>query len=134
MKEENPNYLHSQLITYIGNKRSLLPFIEEGVKIVKSELKKDKLSTFDGFAGSGIVSRFLKQHSSSVTVNDLEKYACLISQCYLSNVDEELEKKLTDLHKAVCDEVEKRLNDFCLKMKEFLDLCMNFMHQNLKKI
>ena len=41
MKEENPNYLHSQLITYIGNKRSLLPFIEEGVNIVKSELKKD---------------------------------------------------------------------------------------------
>lgn len=115
MKEENPNYLHSQLITYIGNKRSLLPFIEEGVKIVKSELKKDKLSTFDGFAGSGIVSRFLKQHSSSVTVNDLEKYACLISQCYLSNVDEELETKLTDLHKAVCDEVEKRLNDFLFK-------------------
>ena len=115
MKEENPNYLHSQLITYIGNKRSLLPFIEEGVKIVKSELKKDNLSTFDGFAGSGIVSRFLKQHSSSVTVNDLEKYACLISQCYLSNVDEELTKKLTDLHKAVCEEVEKRLNDFLSK-------------------
>ena len=39
--KENSDYLQSQLITYIGNKRSLLPFIEEGVKIVKSELKKD---------------------------------------------------------------------------------------------
>jgi len=110
--KENSDYLQSQLITYIGNKRSLLPFIEEGVKIVKSELKKDKLSTFDGFAGSGIVARFLKQHSSSITVNDLENYACLISECYLSNVDEELSKKLTDLHKLVCEEVDLRVADF----------------------
>lgn len=110
--KENSDYLHSQLITYIGNKRSLLPFIEEGVKIVKSELKKEKLSTFDGFAGSGIVSRFLKQHSSSVTVNDLENYACLISECYLSNVSKELLGELKDFHAQVCAEVDARLNAF----------------------
>ena len=35
---ENPEYLTSQLITYIGNKRALLDFIGEGVGIVQKEL------------------------------------------------------------------------------------------------
>jgi adenine-specific DNA-methyltransferase len=85
---ENPLYLSSQLITYIGNKRKLLSFIENPLMEVKRELGKDKLITMDGFAGSGVVSRFFKKHSSHLYTNDLEDYAETINKCYLSNISE----------------------------------------------
>ena len=82
---ENPQYLTEQLITYIGNKRSLLPFIKQGIEFVQKDLNKDLLHCFDVFSGSGIVSRFLKSFAASVTTNDLETYARIISSCYLAN-------------------------------------------------
>ena len=82
---ENEKYLTEQLITYIGNKRSLLDFIGKGIKIVKDDLGKDKLVSFDGFAGSGVVSRYLKQHSSHLISNDFEEYSYIINQSYLTN-------------------------------------------------
>ena len=82
---ENPKYLTDQIITYIGNKRSLLPFISEAVKSVKKELSKEKISILDMFAGSGIVSRMIKSHSSILMSNDLETYSRVSSECYLSN-------------------------------------------------
>ena len=86
--KENEKYLSEQLITYIGNKRSLLNFIGQGVDIVKKDLNKDKLITFDGFAGSGVVSRYLKQHSSYLISNDFEEYSYVINKTYLCNKDE----------------------------------------------
>ena len=68
---ENPDFLQSQLITYIGNKRALLDFIGTAVGEVQQRLGKSKLSCLDVFAGSGIVSRYLKQFASAITVNDL---------------------------------------------------------------
>ena len=59
--EENNRYLKEQLITYLGNKRSLLTFIDSKIAIVKDELGKEKISIFDGFAGSGVVARYMKQ-------------------------------------------------------------------------
>ena len=88
----NNNYLTSQLITYIGNKRKLLSFIDETIVDIKSKLRsekshlcKDKLDIFDGFSGSGCVSRLLKSHASHLIVNDLEGYCQTLSQCYLAN-------------------------------------------------
>ncbi len=102
---ENPEFLQSQLITYIGNKRALLDFIGDGVKIVQSRLGKEKLNCLDVFAGSGIVSRYLKQFASSVTVNDLENYSCIINRCYLANkssVDfDRLHQLYTDVVKSI---------------------------------
>ncbi|MDP2173660.1 MAG: DNA adenine methylase [Candidatus Cloacimonadaceae bacterium] len=83
--EENPLYLSTQLLTYIGNKRSLLGFIGQGVAMVQNRLNKKKLRTFDVFSGSGIVARFLKQFSSMMYVSDLEKYSYVINECYLTN-------------------------------------------------
>ncbi|MCQ2590155.1 MAG: DNA adenine methylase [Treponema sp.] len=94
--QEQNNYLQSQLITYIGNKRALLEFIGQGVQIVQKKLGKEKLDCLDIFAGSGIVSRYLKQFSSSITTNDLETYSCIINRCYLANLTE---NELKDLHK-----------------------------------
>ena len=85
---EKKEFLTQQLITYIGNKRALLDFIGDRVKIVQKKTGKNKLKLFDVFSGSGIVARYLKQFSDILIVNDLEKYSTVINQCYLSNENE----------------------------------------------
>lgn len=84
-KTENEKYLSEQLITYLGNKRKLLDFIESAVVDIKKELGKDKLVLLDGFAGSGVVSRSFKKHAKKVISNDLENYSYIIGKCYLTN-------------------------------------------------
>ncbi len=82
---EDPDYLSRQLITYIGNKRALLGQIGSAVERVKRRLGKPRLHVFDAFSGSGVVSRFLKAHSSLLISNDIEDYAAVIGRCYLRN-------------------------------------------------
>ncbi len=86
--QENPEYLTQQLITYIGNKRSLLPFLGKAVEKTRARLGGRKIAAFDAFSGSGVVSRFLKRHCSYLAANDLEPYASLINRCYLANASE----------------------------------------------
>ena len=85
---ETEAFLTSQIITYIGNKRALLGFIEAALEEVRKELHTDKLEIVDLFAGSGIVSRYFKQHARRLIVNDLEKYSYVINGCYLANKSE----------------------------------------------
>jgi adenine-specific DNA-methyltransferase len=85
---ESEDFLTKQIITYIGNKRSLMDFITKGIQIVQKRLQKDKLDIFDVFTGSGIVARHCKQFSRLLIVNDLEKYAAVTGECYLSNKNE----------------------------------------------
>lgn len=84
-QNENPLYLSSQLLTYLGNKRALLDFIDNGVQKAAQRLGKRRLRIFDAFSGSGIVSRFFKRSASSLVCNDLEAYSEVINRCYLSN-------------------------------------------------
>ncbi len=96
---DNPEYLSRQLITYIGNKRSLISQINNAIEIVKARIGKNRLRTFDVFSGSGVVSRLLKAHSSRIVSNDLENYAEIIGRCYLANrseVDVNLLRKIID--------------------------------------
>ncbi|MCR5705404.1 MAG: DNA adenine methylase [Acholeplasmatales bacterium] len=85
---ERKEFLTEQIITYLGNKRSLLTFIDNAIKVVLKEIGSKKINTFDVFAGSGIVSRYLKQYSNILYTNDLEDYSYTINKCYLSNEDE----------------------------------------------
>jgi len=85
---ENVAYLESDLITYLGNKRSLLPFIGNAVELVKEQVGKDRLSFLDLFAGSGVVSRFMKIHAETIVCNDYEDYASVVNSCYLTNKSE----------------------------------------------
>jgi adenine-specific DNA-methyltransferase len=73
------------LITYIGNKRALLGFIGDNIRIAAEKITKKKLRVFDVFSGSVIVARYCKQFSSHLIVNDFEPYEETISYCYLSN-------------------------------------------------
>lgn len=105
---ENADYLSRQLITCIGNKRALLGHIGRAVEQVKRRLGKARLCVFDAFAGSGIVSRFLKAHCSLLISNDIEDYATVTSRCYLRNrstVDlAALTQIVTDLNARVLTE------------------------------
>jgi adenine-specific DNA-methyltransferase len=85
---ENPAFLQEQIITYIGNKRSLLPFIGESVRRVQRTTGLKRLRVLDLFSGTGIVARYLKQFSEALFVNDLETYSRVTNECYLSNASE----------------------------------------------
>lgn len=106
-KSNNERYLSEQIITYLGNKRSLLNFIGEAVNIVQSELGYNDISTLDLFSGSGIVARYFKTFSSRVYANDLEGYSNRINNCYLINKDEYDEDVLKKYFNYVQDEIKK---------------------------
>ena len=81
---KNP-FFTSQLITYIGNKRRLLPFLYKGFYKIRQKLGKRKLVVLDGFAGSGASARLLKAFASELHVNDFEDYAETLNKTYLAN-------------------------------------------------
>ncbi|HPS44635.1 MAG TPA: DNA adenine methylase [Treponemataceae bacterium] len=100
-RPENPAYLSEQLITYLGNKRTLLGFIGEGLDLVRARLGKRKLDSFDAFSGSGIVSRYLKRYSRTLYANDLERYAGTINRCYLTNREDFPEREFLECFREI---------------------------------
>jgi adenine-specific DNA-methyltransferase len=69
-------YVYSQLIPYIGNKRKLLPLIAQG--IVQTGCRR---GTFvDLFSGSSVVARLAKTMGLRVVANDWEPYAYEIAR------------------------------------------------------
>lgn len=82
---ENTDFLTTQIITYLGNKRSLIKNIEEEIRTISESLGKRKMVCADIFSGSGIVARMMKHYSSHLVANDLELYSAVINSCYLSN-------------------------------------------------
>ena len=123
---ENPAFLTTQLITYLGNKRSLIGYIENEVKQIAELLHKDKLVCADLFSGSGVVARLLKGYSSKLFVNDLENYSAVINSCYLSN------KK--DYPAKLCDEYRKKILELAQQKKIPGNISKNYAPKNDKKI
>ena len=78
-------FLTSHLITYLGNKRSLLPFIDSAITEIREFLGIENPVMFDGFSGSGSVARLFKHYASKLYVNDMESYSTTLNTCYLSN-------------------------------------------------
>ena len=104
--KEDPGFLSQQLITYIGNKRALLPLIERGVRAVIQRIGRKKLRIFDAFSGSGVVSRFFKQYSSELYSNDLELYSNILNTCYLSNHNSVSQETLVQQHATLRHHIE----------------------------
>ncbi|THB67275.1 MAG: DNA methyltransferase, partial [Spirochaetaceae bacterium] len=88
------NYLQDQLIAYIGNKRTLLPFLES-LFLQYSGHSKD-ISFYDPFAGAGAVSRLAKSMGFSVHSNDWEYYSYVINQCFVGVNGSELDSMFAD--------------------------------------
>jgi len=99
---KNP-YFSSHLITYIGNKRRLLPFLHKSFLKVREKIGTRKLVILDGFVGSGATARLLKSFACELHVNDLEDYSETINRAYLANRTkinlDELEKNINWLNK-----------------------------------
>ncbi|MGN6705831.1 MAG: DNA adenine methylase [Rhodanobacter sp.] len=89
---ESDDFLRSQLITYIGNKRSLLPFIDTGIRLAKAKLGKSRIDFLDLFSGSGVVARMARQHARVLYCNDLELYSHVVNSCYQAN-EKSVDKK-----------------------------------------
>lgn len=106
--EENPGFLENQLITYLGNKRRLLGFIERGIELIIERTGKEKLDIFDAFSGSGVVARFLKRWAARLIVNDLEVYSEIINRCYLANPSEIPMHQLKDVYRELIHTLENR--------------------------
>lgn len=96
-KQNNNNFLENNIITYLGNKRTQLGFINN---ILTSVISTDKdlnnkeaneVSVFDIFSGSGVVTRSFKQQGYSVLSNDLEKYSTVINEVMSGTNKSELE-------------------------------------------
>ncbi len=96
MQDLNSPYFTKQLITYIGNKRKLLPFIDSVVSNIFESNNFKKMKILDGFAGSGAVSRLLKNYSSELHINDLEHYSFIVNKAFLLNKSEIVEETLNN--------------------------------------
>lgn len=76
------DYLKDQIITYIGNKRKILPFIECSL----NQIGLKDYTFLDLFSGSGIVSRLAKVHGAKkIIANDLEYYSVILNDVFLRN-------------------------------------------------
>lgn len=79
-------YLNHQVLTYLGNKRKLLPMIGQALDEIEKTTKIETAS--DLFAGSGVVGRFLKFKGYDTISNDFEPYSKVVNEAYLANTDE----------------------------------------------
>ena len=76
------DYLKDQIITYLGNKRKILPFIERSL----NQIGIKDYTFLDLFSGSGIVSRLAKVHGAKkIIANDLEYYSMVLNSVFLRN-------------------------------------------------
>ncbi len=121
-KKENKDFLTTQIITYLGNKRSLLGNIEKEVIEIENKIGSKKLVCADIFSGSGIVARMLKKHSSKLIVNDLENYSSLINSCYLINKN--------DYPSEICAEFRKEIERKCEEKKYTGIISKNYAPQD----
>lgn len=82
-------YLTRHLIAYIGNKRRLLPLINEALDLV-SPSGKELIRFFDGFCGSGSVSRLARIKGMQVWANDWEDYSRVLNSAALLETTDSL--------------------------------------------
>ena len=87
-------FLKKQIISYLGNKRKLIPFIDEAInEIIRNDVrlanKQTETITFlDAFSGSGVVSRLSRLKGFKTISNDLELYANITAYAQSFNPDE----------------------------------------------
>lgn len=103
-------FLTAQLITCLGNKRALTPFLLSAADRVRTALGRDYLAAGDLFSGSGAAARALKTRASLMVVNDLERYAEVLSRCYLSNACDRDENALEADYRALLRRMEQGLD------------------------
>jgi adenine-specific DNA-methyltransferase len=94
------DFVLQPMITYIGNKRKLVPWIMEVVEDIRAEFGRP-LRVFDGFAGSGVVSRALMPFCSELYTNDLEHYSHILLLCFLETQTEEQKVRINKCYEEM---------------------------------
>lgn len=90
------DFVYQPMLSYLGNKRKLLPYIEKYISTIRPN------SALDGFCGSGVVSRLFKNYTNNLFVNDLEPYSIAIQKTYLASLDSKgLQEFIENLNKQV---------------------------------
>ena len=92
------DYIHQPMITYLGNKRKLVHWIQEIIQSLPHT------RVLDAFAGSGVVSRALRLICSELHSNDAEYYSYLLLRCYLETPTEEQQQRIA-VHSRVMEEL-----------------------------
>lgn len=96
MPRNQDNFIYNQLIPYIGNKRRLVPLIEQAIH--KTRIESGVF--FDVFSGSGVISRLAKVMGYKVISNDWEPYSYTINHAYIKQNQPPAFKKLGGMQKA----------------------------------
>jgi adenine-specific DNA-methyltransferase len=90
-------------LNYIGSKKSLLDFIDSVISKINKDINIEtrNIKFFDGFAGTGVVSKYFnRKYGYKTYSNDLEYYSYLISYSNLKvEYTIKLEKIIEDLNK-----------------------------------
>lgn len=106
------DYLTTQIITYMGNKRKLLYKIEEIIRDVEAREGGRKLTIGDGFSGSGIVSRLFKLHAQTLFTNDISDYSETLNRCYLTNINPEEEETIKQYIKIANEHADNKTKKY----------------------
>lgn len=108
--EQIPTYASTQLIAYIGNKRSLLPFLRS---VFLEETERAGIDTrtrfLDPFAGTGAVSRLARSLGWKVSANDAEEYSSIVVEAWTGVSADDLYKLFR--REGGCSAVFNALND-----------------------
>ena len=102
-------YLTKQIITYMGNKRKLLPALDNVFSSIETQLGR-KLRMGDGFSGSGIVSRLMTLYASEIYTNDLAGYSETLNKCFLKHKTKKERNELETYINAANDYVDNPSN------------------------
>jgi len=87
--KEISEYVESNLIAYIGNKRRLIHLIRSALE--KLNLNEKRTNTFyDPFSGTGVISRLAKAHGFKVVANDWEYYSQIINRLFIETDKQDL--------------------------------------------
>ena len=101
MLSSKKDFLHNQILTYLGNKRKLIYSIESVIDNIENEFGEKINSIGEGFSGSGIVSRMLVSKCNKLYVNDIAGYSKTLSECYLQSFNELSENDKNNINKYI---------------------------------
>jgi adenine-specific DNA-methyltransferase len=101
MLSSKKDFLHNQILTYLGNKRKLIYSIESVIDNIENEFGEKINSIGEGFSGSGIVSRMLVSKCNKLYVNDIAGYSKTLSECYLQSFNDLSENDKNKINKYI---------------------------------
>jgi len=87
--------LKGALITYIGNKRALIPFIDAGIDRIAEEIGPPERMA-DPFTGSGVVARLGRLRGMEVLSSDIEDYTVPGGRAFLEVSPDEVDALFPD--------------------------------------